>query len=213
MSTLTIGTCYQGSRTLMPGEIALATKMFATSIDYSKVLIHEGKYTSLQKDKVAITPDNRIFMPSPIYSNDYSSGTAATQALFIHELVHIWQYQSGLYDPVTAAAAEYIRNFSDYDRAYDYTLEEGRDLLSYRFEQQAAIIEDYFRVQYAGVKPRKNPNGHFNMQNNLPLSVTANALRRVLLQFMANPSYAKNPLVCKRQKSPRPTFSCTADSK
>lgn len=58
-----------------------------------------------------------------------------------HELVHVWQWQNRVrtgYRPLRAAM-ESVLNMDP----YFYVPEPGAGLLSYGFEQQAALLEDY----------------------------------------------------------------------
>ena len=58
-----------------------------------------------------------------------------------------------LLNPITAAIGESIKHLFDYSKAYEYELIEGQDILDYNIEQQAAIIEDYYCITFAKVKP------------------------------------------------------------
>ncbi len=199
------------ARPLTSAEIALAMQVFQSSIDYAKVSIVKGKHFSFQGDDTAVTPDNRIFMPPSINLTDYAANSQSPerQALFIHELVHVWQYQNNVLSPSVAAPIEFIANGFQYHKAYQYLIEEGKDLLQYKIEQQASIIEDYFRVQYLGIRLSRN-NAITNLQNNIPQALVANALRRPLLNFIANPNYARHSVVCKRVPATksRPVLNC-----
>ncbi|RCU48759.1 hypothetical protein DU002_13270 [Corallincola holothuriorum] len=190
------------SRKLTQGEIALAKKIFRNSIDYNKVTIHRDKHNALQDETAAVTPNGEIYIPHPNhYQNDFSQTTIPDyNSLFIHEMVHVWQYQNNVLNPIIAAAIEMLRHMFQYHKAYQYTLEEGKDLLDYRIEQQAAIIEDYYRSQYLGAPPVRNRNGHRNIQNQLPPNERMNAFRRVLINFISNPKYANSNMKCSRSK-------------
>src|SRR5262245_36149904 len=84
------------SRSLTSGEIALAQSIFGNSIDYNEVLIHNEKYASGQGDNEAVTPNGEIYFPPGHHLTDFSSGTGAQKAWFIHEMVHVLQYQEGM---------------------------------------------------------------------------------------------------------------------
>jgi len=48
-------------RLLTQGEIKLAEKVFKSSIDYSKVKIHNKKYIFFQPDNSGMTPNGEIY--------------------------------------------------------------------------------------------------------------------------------------------------------
>jgi hypothetical protein len=58
--------------------------------------------------------------------------------------VHVWQYYHG----VTKASALWlvIRHLGDYELAYPYDLADSDDFLDFNIEQQASIVEDWWRV-------------------------------------------------------------------
>jgi hypothetical protein len=129
-------------RALTSGEIALAQRLYKDSIDYSTVKIHNEKYLPIQPDNSGMTPNGEIYIAGA-YEQDYSTAETKVRAFFIHEMAHVWQYQLNILSPVGAAIAEYILNVFDYAKAYKYELAPMKDLLRYRIEQQAQIIEDY----------------------------------------------------------------------
>ncbi|MEB8389228.1 hypothetical protein OO012_18530 [Rhodobacteraceae bacterium KMM 6894] len=89
---------------------------------------------------------NNISFTAPIYQPDTAMGWPATaqfpQALIMaHELVHVWQWQNRRktgYRPLRAAL-EAVMNMDP----YFYVPDESAGFLSYGFEQQAALLEDY----------------------------------------------------------------------
>ncbi|MCJ2918470.1 type IV secretion protein Rhs [Escherichia coli] len=90
-------------RRMTSGELTLARSIFENTIDYSKVWIHNEKYLPGQGERTAMTPNGEMYYPDAVYSSDYSSQTmpgdretvAGASHLFIHEMMHVWQYQKG----------------------------------------------------------------------------------------------------------------------
>lgn len=83
-------------RPLTRGEEAMARTVFGDGIDYSKIKIHHGGwwvFAGNQDPDTAVTPNSKIYMPSAIYRDDYSAEHAADRRLFMHELVHVWQFK------------------------------------------------------------------------------------------------------------------------
>ena len=79
---------------------------------------------------------------------------SAQPDLLIHELAHVWQYEQGLIEPVTAGltglTAEGIERVTGTDDLlYHYTLDDfknsdRRHISEYHFEHQAAILQDAY---------------------------------------------------------------------
>ncbi len=87
-----------------------------------------------------------IFWPVPAPCDCAPDARPALTALFVHELVHLWQYQSGRFSVLAyAATLAPLR--------YHYRLSPGRGFLGFGYEQQAAIAEDYWRLTH-GLPPR-----------------------------------------------------------
>lgn len=181
-------------RALTPGEISLAKRVFKDSLEYSKVKIHNKKYMRFQPDNSGMTPNGEIYAVGVrTYSNDYALEGPRLRGFFIHEMAHVWQYQLNILSPVSAATSEFILNGFDYAKAYEYELVAGKDLLKYRIEQQAQIIEDYYLIQLEGVQlaPGQRKNSR-DPKVYMPLYF------QVLASFLANPGYARHITVCNR---------------
>lgn len=181
-------------RALTSGEIVLAKRVFKDSIDYTTVKIHNKKYVIVQPNNSGMTPNGEIYVSgSKIYKNDYAMEPTRLRGFFIHEMAHVWQYQLNILNLVSAAIAESILNFFDYNKAYDYELVGGKDLLQYRIEQQAQIIEDYYLRHLEAVTPVTD-----HMKNSGGPTVYMPLYFQVLASFIANPGYARDVPVCNR---------------
>lgn len=123
-------------RPLTAGEIDLARSVFGNAIDYAPVEIVLGKWIFFQPKNVVMSPTGNIhFHPLGTgYRDDFSHAGLGDQGLFIHEMVHIWQSQSGIFLPVQRVP--WAR--------YDYTLRPGWTLKKYGLEQQAEIVRHAF---------------------------------------------------------------------
>jgi len=141
------------SRALTSGEIQLAKKVFKGSINYTLVKVHDEKYAFFQPDNSGMTPNGEIHVQG-IYKADYSVATKSLQSFFIHEMTHVWQYQRGILTlgVIGSAILEIIGQAGDYDAAYPYVLDTKKDLTDYNLEQQASIVEDYFRITQLGLE-------------------------------------------------------------
>ncbi|SUD89796.1 hypothetical protein [Psychrobacter phenylpyruvicus] len=178
-------------RVLTPGEIAMATKVFANSIDYSIVYIHNEEYLPFgwQKDNTIMTPDGELYYPKGHYKSDYSTESNNYKHLFIHEMVHVWQYQLG-YNVKWEGACLHLNNMFGGSDPYPYVLDTAKKLCDYNMEQQGDIIADYF-VYYCLSLPLAqaaaivSDSGYRNRNNR-------NEYLVVLSDFLSDPSNTTN---------------------
>lgn len=126
------------SRPLTNGELAAARAIFGSAIRYQEVRIHRGKYIFFQPSDTAMTPNGEIYFPEPVYKPDYSTNVADTSWL-IHELTHVWQYQTGVN----------VRLRAPFSRNYDYgKLTPATRFSDLNIEQQAASVADYYLLEH-----------------------------------------------------------------
>ena len=133
------------SRKLTAGEIAAARTIFGANLNYVPIDIHRGKYVFFQPNDIAMAPNGDVYFPEAVYKPDFSL-TPSDMSWMIHELTHCWQYQHGMW----------VRLRGVLEREYDYgDLGSGqRTFGSFKLEQQASIVSDYFRIT-RGLRPRK----------------------------------------------------------
>ncbi len=136
-------------------EIALARSVFRDAIDYDRVRIHQRKWWWFQPQKVTMAPDGHLwFHPkSELFCDDFCERDLNLQGLFIHELVHVWQHQQGIFLPLRRHP--FCR--------YDYSLKPGWKLHRYGIEQQAEIVRHIFLMRngfkLAGAPPLEQYEG------------------------------------------------------
>lgn len=94
----------------------------------------------------AFTLYDSIYFSYRYYAPDAFGGFPATVSfpaslILLHELVHVWQWQNAARTNYTirTSAGETL----DRVDPYWWVSEQGREFLSYGYEQQAAIIEDF----------------------------------------------------------------------
>lgn len=176
------------ARSLTPGELALARSVFKDAIDYSRVSIHDARVLPafIQKPGRAMAFLNKISFPGDAASADFSKESAVVQSIFIHEMVHVWQHQNNVLNTVYQFGRLMLKHRFDYDQAYLYTLEKGRELTSYNMEQQAMIVQDHFlRSRFNLAAAHRPACQNTPVQNNGPLYDS------VLEKFHRNPAYVK----------------------
>lgn len=181
-------------RQLTPGEIAMSRLIFKDAIDYSKVWIHLGGLIHTKTGN-AMTPAGEIYLPKDDYlkTPDYSKATGENRHWFIHEMTHVWQYQTGAstgwlgINQLCKGGYTSEVNSVDSDNeleAYDTDLG-GRDLnkkfQDFNFEQQGRIIEFWFDACYLQkVNPKRDHH-----QKSLQL---LGYVEKILRDFLLNPS-------------------------
>lgn len=129
-------------RLLTKGEIALARRVFRSTIEYHKVWVHHDSYLpfGLQNKKTAMAPDGELYFREH-HRDDFSVSTDDFKHLFIHEMSHVWQRAKGM--------NVIGRGLISWLVSYRYELDE-RVLSDYPMEQQAQIIADNFTLQEQG---------------------------------------------------------------
>ena len=139
-------------RGLTLGERALVSEMFGTSIDCNRVTINARKWWWFQPKRVVMAPDGHMWChpEGGVYCADYSLQSLELQALFIHEMTHVWQHQSGIFLPLRRHA--FCR--------YGYTLKAGKPLKAYGIEQQAMIVQHKFMESRGAFTDLKEMTGY-----------------------------------------------------
>ncbi|MGH8053756.1 MAG: PAAR domain-containing protein [Stenotrophomonas sp.] len=136
-------------RSLTSGEIDIAKLVFGSAVDYAKVKVHNHGYWllfGLQQENTAVTPNGEMYFPKGIHEDDFSKVDVELQAFFIHEMVHVWQYQLGY--PVKRVRGPRP------NMNYEYHLGGGKKLCDYNMEAQGDILADYFLVAHRAAQAR-----------------------------------------------------------
>ena len=114
-------------------EHTLLPPPLAAGVDFSAVRIlpfAHNPYAALMR--ISVVRGSRIFWPGA----PEEARTMAERAHLAHELVHVWQYEA-----LKRGGIDLLLS-----RVYRYRLDPAREFLSYGYEQQAAIVEDYVRL-------------------------------------------------------------------
>ncbi|WP_066649743.1 MULTISPECIES: vgr related protein [Sphingomonas] len=127
-------------RPLTLGEVALARSMFGDAIDYAQPRIVRGKWAFFQPRETVMAPLGNVhFHPLGTgYRDDFAAGSLGEQGLLIHELVHVWQHQNGLFLPLQRHP--FCR--------YRYRIQPGRPFERYGIEQQGEIVRHAFLLRH-----------------------------------------------------------------
>jgi len=172
------------SRPLTAGEIAISRELFGNAINYMSVKVHNKEYLPLgmQKNDVAMTPNGEIYWPKRFFQEDYSAATPENQHWFMHEMVHVWQYQLGF--------GVKRHGIFSWAANYNYELTASKDISSFKMEQQACVMADYWILVKHGEAAWV---GVTQMKGNIPSGYTLLSIyQKVMANFLANPSDRAN---------------------
>lgn len=134
----------QTNRSMTEWEIRQAKRVFGSALDYTKVTISDGSISSKigSAGGYARTIGNTIYFPT---------GGSRIMAFMVHELTHVWQYQTTgwTYAP-KAIWAQMTEGYGYADggsaeQALIDARKAGKTLYSYNKEQQGDILRDYYR--------------------------------------------------------------------
>jgi hypothetical protein len=140
---------HPSGRKLTMRERALAQTIFKGALDYDRIRIHNRKWWWFQPSQITMAPDGHLwFHPkSKLFCDDFCERNIGLQGLFIHELVHVWQHQQGIFLPLKRHP--FCR--------YDYALKPGLKLQQYGIEQQAEIVRHVFLLRNGEAVPGAPP--------------------------------------------------------
>ena len=140
-------------RPLTPGERAIAAAVFGAALDPGPVRVRCAKWFLFQPAWVTMAPDGDIWCHpnGDVWATDFSACPLWQRALFVHELVHVWQHQCGI---------NLILKRRPFSRYAYLPLVPGKPFGTYGLEQQAVIVEDWYRLgqggQVAGAPPERD---------------------------------------------------------
>lgn len=141
-------------RRLTPGERALAAEMFGNGLDAGRVRL------------LALPVWDRAFVAGPrlmVWAansalNDFANAPLHLQAVFVHELTHVWQAQNGVRLLLAKIRA------GDRPSSYAYDLAGDPDFSALNIEQQAMVVEHAFLSARGGTAPY-GPERYANLRS------------------------------------------------
>lgn len=125
-------------RTLTDAEVDLARSLFGGAVDYNAVRIHHRKWFPFHPRRAVMAPDGHIWVhpKGDLWSDDYAKDRLGLQALFAHEMTHVWQAQRKGRWYLVFMRHPFCR--------YAYRFVPGRRFEDYGLEQQAEIVRHVF---------------------------------------------------------------------
>jgi hypothetical protein len=166
---------FRRRRPLTENEVAMAALVFGDSIDYGRVRIHARRYMPFQPKNCCMTPNGCMYFHRSCFLPDYTRGDPAVVHWFLHEMVHIWQFQMGY--------AVRLRGAVRVGLSYDYELKPGMTLADFNMEAQGDLLADYFALKHLRCPAAMRQQRY---TDSLPL------YENVLAGFLAHPSEAAN---------------------
>jgi hypothetical protein len=122
------------SRPLSGDERKLLLKIFGASVNLDAVTL---AYTDLAVDGRAYTLGNTIRVPEHM-----PKGTHFSVADLVHEMTHVWQYQTR---GTSYISDSIFHQMTGGQAAYDVEIVAGQSFYEYSAEQEAMIVERYFK--------------------------------------------------------------------
>jgi hypothetical protein len=122
------------NRVLSPSERAVAESIFMQSVLYDAVRIVVAAVAA-----APTTLGNFIRIPPGYQLNNET---------LVHELTHIWQFQTSGNSYISNSVVHQVAGIisgGDRNAAYTYTIVPGQSFYRYTAEQQAMIVENYFK--------------------------------------------------------------------
>ena len=147
--TLLAMTAWPPGRELLTTEIRIAMSVFGYDIDYSEVLVFNRGWYPGQPVGTIIAPDGNIYYPSgnEHYEENFLYGSLVDQAIFMHEMTHVWQHQQLGSIKVRGIVSNL---FSDGEYL---PLDPAKPFESYNIEEQAGMVQDYYVILEGGERP------------------------------------------------------------
>ncbi|MDV2470101.1 hypothetical protein QR674_14055 [Acinetobacter chinensis] len=148
-------------RHLTPGEIEISQQVFGNLIDYAQVKVMNHPYLPWQSVGIFMAPDGYIHLKDADFCEDFSCLSLGYQAVFIHEMAHVYQYQrqiNVLLKGAVLQSALYL-SLGKYN-PYHYTLKKGKDYFDYNIEQQGDIAKDIYLKRIENIILNKDISPH-----------------------------------------------------
>jgi hypothetical protein len=122
------------ARGLMPKEIELFPADFLKQIDINAIQLISRPHNIFAKNKILVRP-NKIYWPN--CPSDFTEETVHTQSILMHELCHVWQYQTR-----RLSALRYLLIPKNW--IYNYVLDVAKKFDDYPIEKQADLMQDWY---------------------------------------------------------------------
>jgi type VI secretion system secreted protein VgrG len=140
-------------------ERQLLSTVFKQTLPYDSIVCKVNTLKTGPKGN-SITIAGTPHFDAEIYCGDFSEPSVLKNenykvSIFFHEMTHVWQYFHGI--SVWRSAAQVLFDYHfKYGEGYPYSLRSGRKFSQFNIEQQASIVEDYWRLTQSQPPPYVN---------------------------------------------------------
>lgn len=167
------------SRPLTSGEIVMCKLIFKDAVNYGLVKVHKGEYLwfGMQDDNTAMTPNGEMYFNPKHFREDFSREPITSKLWFVHEMVHVWQFQLGY-----GVKRNGLMLHAGGGDVYEYDLKQTSKFHGFNMEQQGDIVSDYFGLTELGYITKRSEKYGGNSE----------LYRKVLSDFLENPSNVLN---------------------
>lgn len=130
-------------RRLTAGERALCAEVFGPGLESGRV-----RLLALPVWPRPFVPNGGLVVwPAASALADFSQAPLWLRSVLVHELVHVWQAQHGIFLPFAKLKA------GDGYSAYAYDLTDGRPFDALNIEQQAMVVQHAYLAAGGGAAP------------------------------------------------------------
>ena len=172
------------SRRLSPAEKDAASFIFQNALDLTPIRVITSRFTKA---------------PFTVGNNIRTRTGQLPLAVMIHELTHVWQYQTKGMQYVSDSVFHQGKAFlfsGDRNAAYSSRIQPGKSIHDYTAEHQASIVEHF----YASSRARKDP-GYKKLIEEVRRTrpIAANVRKRLVLEEIAHGPGANNRILSTRR--------------
>jgi hypothetical protein len=141
-------------RPLTSAEVQICQRVFGETLNPAPVRVKQQRWWPLQPRNIVMAPDGHLYFPPGCrsYCDDFAVMPIQLQAFFLHEMTHIWQYQTG---------ANLILARGLFARYRYLPLIPGKAFELYGIEQQAEIVRDYWLLCHDVAVPGASSLGQY----------------------------------------------------
>lgn len=132
-----------GFRKLTLGEADLCAEVFGDALEARRIVL----FAIPLWNRAFVTGPRLVIWPARTALRDFSSAPLCDQAVFVHELTHVWQAQNGVNLILGKLHA------GDNVQSYAYDLSDNGDFRALNIEQQAMVVQDAFTAARGGSAP------------------------------------------------------------
>ena len=131
------------ARGLTSGERGLCGQVFGEGLDPARVRI----FSLPVWPRPFVPSAGLVVWPAASALADFSTAPLWLRSVLVHELVHVWQAQQGVFLPFAKLRA------GDGRAAYAYDLADGRPFSQLNIEQQAMVVQHAYLAAGGGASP------------------------------------------------------------